>query len=628
MKTVLFGFALFYLILCVFAKTSPSIKETTNITLPEKENTRPRGWRPDIEDPASWYDCIGKQNGTTALDFCGTCGGHNESCTDCKGVLFGKRKKDCHGVCGGTAKFDCAGKCGGAARRDCKGKCNGSARLDRCNICGGNNTCLDCKGVPNGLSKLDKCGVCGGNNSCVDCKGVPNGLAEMDECGVCGGNNECLDCRGVVNGKAKLDRCGDCEGDGTRCIGCDGVPFSNKIVDKCGVCGGNSTTCCGEEGKCSGNGQCDYRFKGCICNLGYTGPFCNLMQDLCQVQQCGIHGRCNPDTGDCVCEEGWSGDSCEYSTCSGHGLYDADVKKCTCFPGYSGKLCDTCAAHPKDAEGSPNTEVTFVCVLKENAFHMDSHSKTLMYDAPLRFMLQAVHTVKLNVVLSSVGFIGKSHKVILPGSEFNGYIYGCDCMPAIPDPTVYKKIDEDSTEMDIMAYEGNFQNSLRDGNGKVISNGSPGKYYTEERTPQPKIRITNPFDLIHVQPSDRFYHFKENLGEAYRNLKSITDADHNGKQQERAPANLAQLQSYVNQISDIFNLRIDAATDEASTVLATVDDVQEDADFNENFNLWFTVGVFSIIIIFLGVAIAILCAIRIVSSRSGIEKIIDTVTGS
>lgn len=563
-----------------------------------------------FKDTNYWLDCKGEINGTTAIDDCGTCGGHNESCIGCDGVINSGKVLDCSGECGGTKIRDCFGKCGGRARLDCMGVCMGKARIDLCGNCNGNNECVGCDGVANSGKVKDVCGRCGGDgSSCVDCAGIPYGTTKTDKCGICGGNDDCLDCLGVPNGTAVVDVCGDCNGDGQRCLGCDGVAFSQKTFDMCGICGGDSSTCCGQNGECSGHGICIPE-QGCACDLGWTLRFCSMEQDLCQLNPCGPHGRCTHPNGDCICEEGWDGDACTIPTCSGHGNYDRVRDQCNCFAGYYGSNCDTCTSHPLNHKGQPITDITHVCFLKEEAFYHDPKSNVPMYNGPLRFSLTQVKTSDVELLLNGAAGIARkqNRKVILPGNEFNGHIYGCDCLPAIPDDRVYKQIGDNPNERDVLAYEGTIQtNMIIDGH--VASNGAKGKFYTETRSPQARVRISNATQLHGLLPSDRFFHFREGIGETYRNIMKRSNERASHGSHLRAPANLTQLQTYADRVSDIFNLKIDAATDDASVLLASTSDIKEEVNFYKNFGPYFMAFIWIIVWIVTGLTFVGVCFI-------------------
>jgi len=86
-------------------------------------------------------------------------------------------------------------------------------------------------------------------------------------------------------------------------------------------------------------------------NEGYQGSA--SCQDLCvgvDAPDCGDHGTCQPETGTCACEDGYTGAKCLYSECSGHGIHLVPTAPCDCFTGWGGPTCSTCAG-PRTARG-------------------------------------------------------------------------------------------------------------------------------------------------------------------------------------------------------------------------------------------------------------------------------------
>lgn len=84
-------------------------------------------------------------------------------------------------------------------------------------------------------------------------------------------------------------------------------------------------------------------------NEGYQGS--EACVDLCHgpdAADCGSHGLCMPSTGECVCDDGYTGDTCSYSLCSGHGAYING--RCVCFAGWGGPMCGQCG-NPRTARG-------------------------------------------------------------------------------------------------------------------------------------------------------------------------------------------------------------------------------------------------------------------------------------
>jgi hypothetical protein len=266
---------------------------------------------------------------------------------------------------------------------DCYGVIGGPARRDACGVCEGDgSTCSDCMGVPYGDARRDCSGVCQGTDfSCVDCAGVMNGDMRTDVCGVCGGDGKtCLDCKGVVNGSSVEDDCGVCDGDGSSCADCHGIPNGPSEMDPCGVCDGDGTTCCSPlvsstrmpDGLspsqdpavlCTGHGTCSYEHHFCLCDSGWTGPFCTERQNMCLhlgANPCNGHGVCDPDTGLCRCDNPleWMGPRCEFSRCSMRGAYHLESGRCKCEHGYGGQYCELCAApHPKPGKAHVCLEI-------------------------------------------------------------------------------------------------------------------------------------------------------------------------------------------------------------------------------------------------------------------------------
>ncbi len=90
-------------------------------------------------------------------------------------------------------------------------------------------------------------------------------------------------------------------------------------------------------------------------NEGYQGSEACI--DHCTedgAPSCGKNGLCNPETGNCVCDPGFTGNECDFLKCSGHGIFSDGV--CACTMGWGGDICDVC--------GSPQTASAhlFVCL--------------------------------------------------------------------------------------------------------------------------------------------------------------------------------------------------------------------------------------------------------------------------
>jgi hypothetical protein len=296
---------------------------------------------------------------------------------------------------------------------------------------------MDCQGLCFGSARINDCGICVGGTTGVSidigkgCDGVCASEKVNDDCGVCGGNGAlCRDCNGIRfdnggNRELKQDLCGVCGGDNSSCSGCDGVAWSGKEFDKCSKCGGTNE-CCGENGNCNGgNGICSSTVKGCICNQGWTGPYCTVRQDACLYMNCGEHGRCSPITNKCDCDLGWIGERCDLKSCSGHGLYNPTLTECECFVGYTGADCDKCNS-PPDGE-------SFVCVLTPEKY-FKKPTGVLDEDGPLKFVLALMKTKEVWAALYGVHSLSNNDDelVILPAAIYEEFVYGCDCLPAYP----------------------------------------------------------------------------------------------------------------------------------------------------------------------------------------------------
>ncbi|HUU01984.1 MAG TPA: clostripain-related cysteine peptidase [Myxococcota bacterium] len=106
--------------------------------------------------------------------------------------------------------------------------------------------------------------------------------------------------------------------------------------------------------------------------------------DKCAGVTCADHGSCNPDTGACACDTGYTGADCTTcasgyqdndgngscmpdcttggGNCGAHGSCDdsSGVALCTCDQGYSGDACDACAAGFQDNDGDGSCQADCV----------------------------------------------------------------------------------------------------------------------------------------------------------------------------------------------------------------------------------------------------------------------------
>jgi len=558
-------------------------------------------------------DCMGICHGIALIDACGTCGGNNESCTDCNGDIFGKARWDC-GICIGgktgltdKTRKDCMGICFGVATVDTNNKCCNPHDLDQCGHCFGDNSCVDCNGDVDGVAVFDECGTCSGGNTRIfpnsdkDCNGVCFGSARIDECNVCsGGNtgyipNSNMDCNGICFGTSKLDVCGVCGGDGSSCLACDGLANSGAIRDVCGVCNGDNSTCCGPFGNCNNKGICRETNKGeCHCDLGWTGKYCTSKADLCRWQTCNEHGRCSQTSGECICDEGYTGDHCEYSTCSYHGIADIDHNGiCNCFPGYTGSSCDRC--------GSPSIPNTlYVCVSNYdqdiNKLSIDQKRTQFgreMIVNPIRFTMFALSKKTAARVLVGDHPLTISDKsiAILPGTSINGTVYGCDCKPAIP--------VQETTPVPIQEKrkEPNLEEPNNNNNDKQIQKKIPNPDYFLKKTDAITIK-----QKLHSIPTKTLYDELEKHVERYTKFMP-GGIRHLRRHVSGRALTSNEANTFLNQLFDFFNEEADAFTDTPETVGNAVERIEDSVEDQETATLAFFGITIGIIFAMLSVAI-------------------------
>ena len=99
----------------------------------------------------------------------------------------------------------------------------------------------------------------------------------------------------------------------------------------------------------------------CVCEIGFTGPYCETNVDDCLHNPCKNGGSCIDKVNDfrCQCIPGFVGelcetnvDDCELRPCANGGVCQDRVNdfECTCRPGFTGKFCtidiDECASNP------------------------------------------------------------------------------------------------------------------------------------------------------------------------------------------------------------------------------------------------------------------------------------------
>jgi len=484
---------------------------------------------------------------------------------------------DNHGTIGD--KLDCFGVIGGPARRDACGVCEGDG-----------SSCADCKGVPHGTAKRDCAGVCEGKDySCVDCVGVMNGDMKTDVCGICGGDGTtCLDCNGVANGTSVEDDCGVCNGDGSSCADCHGIPNGPAEMDPCGVCDGDGSSCCSsmhhsalersEDGGqrmttgmdplhpvvlCNGHGTCSYEHQFCMCDTGWTGPFCTVRQNMCLhhgANPCNGHGTCDPDTGLCRCDNPleWMGPRCEFSRCSMRGAYDLTSGRCRCEHGYGGQFCERCAAaHPRP--GKSHLCLQIVGAWQPVPEGMRLPESILLGEknprAPVFSMIDvsdqmAEAYVSGNHLLNIASHDEKTGKVvrrdaIWPNSthEASGYYYDCGCRLFGPPPSAR------TTGYDV---DGGDSADQERSDGTIAL---PRKY-------RPRFGKSS---------LDYLYDSSESRQMALRAMEMRGLS-------ARAPVTLSECQDLLQEVLDEFGHSIDASTAESSELAEVVGTVSSNCD--------------------------------------------------
>ncbi|XP_060593463.1 multiple epidermal growth factor-like domains protein 11 isoform X2 [Ruditapes philippinarum] len=167
-------------------------------------------------------------------------------------------------------------------------------------------------------------------------------------------------------GKDCLKRCA-CENDAIchpRYGYCECLPgyFGKTCEKSCpiGTFGFNCSQVC----SCPERSTCSPRNGQCLCHPGYTGKSCD---QSCEAGKYGYFCRqtcdctsggtdyCNHVHGYCHCKGGWSGKKCDIicadnnwgpncvktCNCNGNGRCDGETGDCLCFDGFQGTACDT-----------------------------------------------------------------------------------------------------------------------------------------------------------------------------------------------------------------------------------------------------------------------------------------------
>ena len=106
---------------------------------------------------------------------------------------------------------------------------------------------------------------------------------------------------------------------------------------------------------CSENGLFNNVTGNCECFLGFTGERCSDHL-LCYNTDCGQHGRCDNNTGLCICDEGYESIDCDVPYCGSNGIYTPSIERCKCKEGFSGVRCTECGISPIGRE-----DLKYIC---------------------------------------------------------------------------------------------------------------------------------------------------------------------------------------------------------------------------------------------------------------------------
>lgn len=176
---------------------------------------------------------------------------------------------------------------------------------------------------------------------------------------------------------------------------------------------------------CRFNSDCNNGFcinSECLCKTGWSGVKCTI-KDLCKSVNC-YNGKCNNETGECNCLEGWYKPYCNIMNCGDNGIYDLQKGTCVCAPGFIGARCETCSLSGIDPDYIINesSKPTYMC--------MPTFIKNPEY------VLSVVSTQKIISYLNGDWSPTKS-KCYLPDSPLNAtYKVDCSCSVVLIKPVI------------------------------------------------------------------------------------------------------------------------------------------------------------------------------------------------
>lgn len=247
--------------------------------------------------------------------------------------------------CAGFCDTCTNGVCNDGATGNGSCVCNTGYYGDDCTICPPCNAFATCDDGAAG-SGACLCNAGSGGDPCEACPdcGV-NGTCDDGP----GGTGTCI-CNEGFFGTLCDDACLECGVNGECDDGATGTGIC--LCDE-GFGGVLCENACGE---CGSFGVCDDRVGGtgfCICNDNYAGPTCNILCD-----ECGDHGVCDDGadgTGSCICQVGYYGTTCTECPCNGSPCNDGVLGDgaCDCNEDTWGDdcaLCDTCVNGVCDPE--------------------------------------------------------------------------------------------------------------------------------------------------------------------------------------------------------------------------------------------------------------------------------------